>query len=645
MAETNIKVLKIELDTGTGQLKVNNLSVSIDDLDKKVDKFTSTLRKNKSANEEFASAAGIAGATVNEFGRLISDMPFGITAITNNLSQLGSMFAILVQKAQKLNTGLSTTKNVIKLLRDQFLGPVGVLFLFQAAVALLETFAGSSKRAAEETNKMVDALSKVEAPILEMEALAEIMESNTSSTEEQTIALEKLKKMGFDKLNESLEEFKKRYIEITTLSAIKGVFAERIAEIVKERLVLEDEIKKLKEGLTDEDTFLESIAEYLNIPLQEASDAIASMKLSLSGVAFTAVEAKLKEEADRFKKTIQDIVKALGSGAGADADDKLSKLLESWARKREISELRSQEDILNVQRRYSIKQLELLGATQEQLKDVNAYYDSEIFKLRRENQEELIIIAEEAYEAEIETLEEYLDRKKRAEENAARALEKLRQENLQKQIDIASAVGAVVTGVADNIDAAYQKEIDIEQNKTTAINNELRKRLNNEKLSADQRRNIQQQIARNDEELRLKQEAIEKKRFKANKVAAIAEATISTFVAATGVLKDTKGGSVARIAGMIAVIGAGLAQVAMIAKQQFVSSQSSLGAGAATGAGSTGANVQAPDFNIVGQSNVNQLAEVVSSQLDKPIKTYVVTKDVSTAQSMERNIVNGASIG
>jgi hypothetical protein len=643
MAETNIKVLKIEVDTGTGQIKVNGLKTSVDGLDRSVEKFTKSLRDNKTANEEFASAAGIAGATVNEFGRLISDMPFGITAITNNLSQLGSMFAILVQKAQKLNTGLSTTKNVIRLLKDQFLGPVGVLFLFQAAVALLETFAGNAKKAAQETDKMVEALSKVEAPIYEMEALAEIMESNTSSTEEQTYALKELKKLGFDPLNETLEVFKNRYIEIMTLTAIKGVFAERIAEVVKERLVLQDEIKKLKEGLTDEDTFLESIAEYLNIPLQEASDAIAAMKLNLSGVAFTAVEAKLKEEADRFKQTIKDLVSAMGSSAGIDADDKLAKLLESWAKKREISELRAQEDILNVQRRYSIKQLELLGATQEQLVDVNAYYDSEIFKLRRENQEELTIIAEEAYEEELETLDEYLARKKKAEENAAKAVEKLRQDNLQKQQDIAMAVGAIVTGVADNIDAAYQKELDIEQNKTTALNNELRQRLANEKLSANERKNIQDQIAKNDEALRVKQEEIEKKRFKANKVAAIAEATISTFVAATGVLKDTKGGSVARIAGMIAVIGAGLAQVAMIAKQQFVSSQSSIGAGAAVS--SNGVEVQSPDFNIVGQSASNQLAEAVKGQLSQPIKAFVVSKDVSTAQEMDRNIIGSASLG
>ena len=39
----------------------------------------------------------------------------------------------------------------------------------------------------------------------------------------------------------------------------------------------------------------------------------------------------------------------------------------------------------------------------------------------------------------------------------------------------------------------------IEQNKTNALNNELRERLNNENLSAGERKNIQLKIARNDE--------------------------------------------------------------------------------------------------------------------------------------------------
>ena len=56
------------------------------------------------------------------------------------------------------------------------------------------------------------------------------------------------------------------------------------------------------------------------------------------------------------------------------------------------------------------------------------------------------------------------------------------------------------------------------------------------------------------------------------------------------------------------------------------------------------ATSQPPSFNVVGTSGTNQLAETISGQNKQPLKAYVVASDVSTAQSLERNIVTGASI-
>jgi len=52
-----------------------------------------------------------------------------------------------------------------------------------------------------------------------------------------------------------------------------------------------------------------------------------------------------------------------------------------------------------------------------------------------------------------------------------------------------------------------------------------------------------------------------------------------------------------------------------------------------------------PDFNIVGASPVNQLAETIGGESQKPIKAFVTSGDVSTAQSLDRNIIENASIG
>ena len=70
----------------------------------------------------------------------------------------------------------------------------------------------------------------------------------------------------------------------------------------------------------------------------------------------------------------------------------------------------------------------------------------------------------------------------------------------------------------------------------------------------------------------------------------------------------------------------------------------------ASGGGGSIPNIQtprsaaSPSFNIVGQGGTNQLAESIGGQTKQPIKAYVVSGDVTTAQSLERNIVSSASI-
>jgi len=51
-----------------------------------------------------------------------------------------------------------------------------------------------------------------------------------------------------------------------------------------------------------------------------------------------------------------------------------------------------------------------------------------------------------------------------------------------------------------------------------------------------------------------------------------------------------------------------------------------------------------PAFNVVGASDTNQLADAIGGQSQQPTRAYVVSNDVTTAQSMDRNIVDGASI-
>ena len=59
---------------------------------------------------------------------------------------------------------------------------------------------------------------------------------------------------------------------------------------------------------------------------------------------------------------------------------------------------------------------------------------------------------------------------------------------------------------------------------------------------------------------------------------------------------------------------------------------------------SSGGGSTPPAFNVVGQSGETQLADAIGSQTQRPARAYVVSNDVTTAQEMDRNIIEGASI-
>jgi hypothetical protein len=133
----------------------------------------------------------------------------------------------------------------------------------------------------------------------------------------------------------------------------------------------------------------------------------------------------------------------------------------------------------------------------------------------------------------------------------------------------------------------------------------------------------------------------QRKAFNVQKAVNIALATMDTYKAAQAAYAS--GAAINPIFGAVAAaaaVTAGLLNVKKIASTQF-------DAGGATGGGATGGGsapqmptVQAANFNVVGAGGANQLAQLSSN----PIKAYVVSGEVSTAQSLDRNIVKNATI-
>ena len=126
----------------------------------------------------------------------------------------------------------------------------------------------------------------------------------------------------------------------------------------------------------------------------------------------------------------------------------------------------------------------------------------------------------------------------------------------------------------------------------------------------------------------------------AGKALGVASATIDTYVGANKAI--AKGGFAGTLQA-IAIIATGLANVKNIISTKIP--QTKVGTSTSTSGGSTVAAPQVPNFNIVGATETSQLAEAIGDQTQQPVQAYVVANDVTTAQSLNNNIVEGASIG
>ena len=148
---------------------------------KQVNKEMKDIAKSSSGvNKGFGqtnSNAGLAGATLTEFSRTISDMPFGINAVTNNLSQLSTLFITLQSKTKETAFGLGKFGGTIKGLLKELRGPLGIVLAFQTLLTTLDFVTMRSKKAKRETEELTDSMSE---QIIVLKNLNEALKDNLS---------------------------------------------------------------------------------------------------------------------------------------------------------------------------------------------------------------------------------------------------------------------------------------------------------------------------------------------------------------------------------------------------------------------------------------------------------------------------------
>jgi hypothetical protein len=537
------EILTIEVKT-SGEVNIKKLQKDVQKLSTSIDQVN--VKKLNDGLKDTSSSAGLAGATLTETGRLISDLPFGIGAVTNNLSQLSTMFGTLVISSGGFGKAM-------KSLGQQLRSGLGVILAFQVLISLLEAFKepisnyisdtfGASKATRAYANALKEASEAVSGEVSSLQTLLAVAKDEKISKEDRQKAVEQINKDYPEYLeNVSLEEIAnkdlntqiEKQIELELKRAKARAIADEMAKVQQE--IIQAETQSLKENL--------GVTDFLRVTIK---NSFAGLNADIGGLTEQAV--KNREETVRK------------------GNDTLSQLQ---------------------------------GKLLELLKDdgvVDALIDKETKtgEKRREKQKEAYLNSVRFLELELISFDK---------------MKEARTDDL------------------NHFMSTEEKRLEIEEKSAKA-------RAGYDQLVQEQRESTFDSfahIASNVGKI-LGEQTEEGKAF------AVAAATIDTYVAANRILKDPfyTGNPFAKFAAVAATISTGLMNVRAIIKTDTSGKTT-------TSPSST--PIQPPSFNVVGASQQSQLAQTIAQAGQQPIKAFVVAEDVTTAQQLDRNIIQGASLG
>ena len=381
-------------------------------------------------------------------------------------------------------------------------------------------------------------------------------------------------------------------------------------------------IRKLALKHADEEIALEkaSLATARNT-YEKEQNTLASYKNA--GVSDELI-TKQRELVVESRKNLQEEYKDL-----ADA----YKNKQAVARANQVEVKQEQADAIQKSKETNDKIAEDAKAALDKIKE-NQKEATDVFKSEYELQVRAI---QEKYDAEIALAKKY--------NKDTVDLEKARKKELQdledKQAkDLFDGTEKLVILRAGSLSKTKEFQ---EQEKAGLVGvGEVRKRLSDaeQKIADDKKKNQEDALTATANTLGQISELFGKQ-TKAGKVAAIAEATIQTFLSAQKAYSSTVG--IPIVGPVLAPINAGLAIAAGFKNIKAIASvkvPNDGGGGNVPSGGGGGGSVISPNFNVVGNSGINQLAQLQQ----QPAKAYVVSSDVTSGQSLDRNRIENATL-
>ena len=169
-------------------------------------------RDGKGGMQGMSNATGSATAAALELGRVVSDAPYGIRGMANNVSQLASNLVMMASATNKSTGAAIGFTGAIKGMWTALKGPLGVLLAIQAVIAAIDYFAGSTKKAKEEVDDLNESIEK---QVKQFQVLKNIIDNTDITsifaqfTDEDAIAILRDTFGELDKKLKELEETSK----------------------------------------------------------------------------------------------------------------------------------------------------------------------------------------------------------------------------------------------------------------------------------------------------------------------------------------------------------------------------------------------------------------------------------------------------
>jgi hypothetical protein len=596
-------------------------------------KFKQGLDSATKSNQNFTNASGSATSAVLELGRVVQDAPYGIRGMGNNITQLASQMAFATKDAGSFTAALGQMGKAL-------IGPLGIVLAISAVVSVLDFLYGANKKAEKSTQ---DLGSSMGVAASNLRILKVALENNTISTEEANKSVNKANK-EYKELNLKLDENNKLTTEsvkridakieslqrLAKATAVQKMIEESYGKILSAQIKAEEQLAengdvKLEEVLKKQEEFTKRFREVTEREGKKFSELTKEQQAEIyNGFDVSFNQAKIASEFDKTKKTVDKEIKSLIDILNS--EDLFDELFKEKGNKGSSSKRDRAERLFNFP-----TPKEVLAYSKKLLDAVARGFGVDMKENPLSIKPELDFTLSDEAKARIDSYTKSVRD------------ELILSMKLNDFAKVAELTKQALTSITDFTSAQFDRDLVIEQNKTTALNEELNNRLLNENLSKDERAKIQNEIAKNDESLRKKQNEIKKKQFNTQKAFNIASALVDTGRAAAGVMADAKGGFFTRLAQAIPTIAFGLAQVATIASQKFQPDSASTPIRTSGGGGSSGGmGDRSFNFNLVGNNRENQLANAIQGQFNQPLKAYVVSRDMSNQQQLDANIVNSA---